>query len=215
MSKCSRQLTIDLRGSRVLGLNMLKSVFLSDLLLDLLVSNGGLDLSKNGLLRSLAVSRHILYAFFGVVAIPSAIGAFVSGPDWVHRHVFQLLSPPLTFVSGLVLLPACLLLLLFRFSRGIAGLGLFVASHLFFIHLWLACLVTLGSLAGRGGLLVGLLLAGIGVVPVSIVVSALYGAWSFAGGTLLLGLIVLGVRFLGITLVTRAAAAPTPSTSAA
>jgi hypothetical protein len=113
----------------------------------------------------------------------------------IKAYTFTLPFYELALVIGIfVLLP----LTFWRKTRGAAGVGLVVTSYIFGITTWLlGAAVTFGSF-GWFGLIVGLLVLGIGVVPLGII-----GAiFKLDNGGLALVLFVmvvvtLGARFRG------------------
>src|SRR5258706_9350964 len=86
---------------------------------------------------------------------------------WLLAYVFMLLLPFSLFalsISIFVLVP----LAFFRKTRPAAGLGVFIASWLFGLTTWTLG-VTITFLAyGWVGLIIGLLLFGVGVVPMGV-----------------------------------------------
>jgi hypothetical protein len=111
------------------------------------------------------------------------------------------------FVVGITT-AICILILaplaIFRKSRGVAGLGLWIASFIFGAVLWIYGAIATFTYWGWVGLLIGLLVFGVGVVPMGFVALALQSQWEWIAnlGVLLLSLVVS--RLGGIWLMNKA-----------
>ena len=97
-------------------------------------------------------------------------------------------------VIVIVLLPMCL----FKRSRPFAGFGFIAASYLFGITTWLlGAVITFGSF-GWVGLLIGLLLFGIGVVPLALIAAIfLLKTWTVAAWIVVMAAVTWGARLAG------------------
>jgi hypothetical protein len=95
-------------------------------------------------------------------------------------------------------------LAIFRRTRGVAGLGLWLASFIFGGVLWIYGAVATFAYWGWIGLVIGLLVVGIGVVPMGFVALAVQGQWEWVAalGVLLVSLVVS--RLGGIWLMGKA-----------
>lgn len=71
--------------------------------------------------------------------------------------------------------------ILARRLRGICGSVMFVASFVFGIDLWIWSLVSVLHCWGRIAAVIGILLAGVGVVPMALVATLFSRAWSTFG----------------------------------
>jgi hypothetical protein len=89
----------------------------------------------------------------------------------------------------------------FRRTRAFAGGGIYLASYVFGITLWVWSLLISYTLWGIGGVLIGLILAGIGIVPIAILASLFHGLWSICNQLFLVTAITFGTRFLGTFLL--------------
>jgi hypothetical protein len=103
---------------------------------------------------------------------------------------------------GFVFLPLCIL----RKTRPWAGLGFFVASYVFGTELFAYSCIVAFTIWGYAGLILGLFLGGIGVVPIALLasVSAAIGHradWGLPWDLFLNLLLCFGTRFLGFYLV--------------
>jgi hypothetical protein len=141
----------------------------------------------------------ILLGIAFVVGITLAAAFYIRGLAWVSEHVIEYLIP--TVVIAIML---CLFILLplamFRTTRTVSAGGFVVASYLFGITTWiLGFLTTLHFWSGLG-VVIGLLLGIIGIVPLGIIASAFHSDWETVLG-LIIGLFVTyGSRALGLWL---------------
>jgi hypothetical protein len=130
---------------------------------------------------------------------------FLTGGVWLGERVYPwliVITAIALFVTILVLLP----LSIFRHTRAFAGGGIYIASFVFGLTLWVWSLLTSYTLWGIGGVVVGLLFAGVGIVPIAILANLFHGLWSMVGELLLVTAITFGTRFFGIYLMTKAEA---------
>jgi hypothetical protein len=103
-------------------------------------------------------------------------------------------------VSVLGLLP----LAAFKETRGHAGVGLFIASFVFGATLWVWSLLLTYELWGGVALFVGLIIAGVGVLPIAMLATAFKGMWSEFGFLVLMLVATFGSRLFGLYLVNKA-----------
>jgi hypothetical protein len=132
-----------------------------------------------------------------LVAVMLVLTMFIKGGVWLSERVYPWLVILFTislFVVILVLLP----LAIFRRTRAFAGGGIYLASFVFGLTLWVWSLLVSYTLWGVTGIIIGLLLGGVGVVPIAILASLFHGLWSMVGQLLLVTAITFGMRFLGI-----------------
>lgn len=97
--------------------------------------------------------------------------------------------------------PTCSVLAFFKKYRGLGGLGLALSSYVIGFSLWVWSLIVAYSLAGVFWIIVGLLFAGLGVIPIAIIAAALKAQWFIAGQMLLGVFIVLILRGIGTFLI--------------
>lgn len=106
---------------------------------------------------------------------------------------------------ALLLIPVFLLLAIPRVTRGWAGLGITLSSYACGLSLWIWSFVIAYAMAGVFWIVVGLFFAGVGVVAVAAIASALHGEW-FIFIQIVIGVVVIyGLRMLGAYLVEKAA----------
>lgn len=136
----------------------------------------------------------------GVLAV---IKVFTRGGEWVQENIYT----PVITVAGVALftiVPVVALLCLFRKTRQAGGMGLYLLSYLYGFSLWVFALVVLSLVGGRLAVIIGLLCAGIGIIPFAAIAAAIRGGWSTAGEIVLATAIIIGVRMLGGFIVGKA-----------
>jgi hypothetical protein len=83
-------------------------------------------------------------------------------------------------ISVILGVPICLILSVFRRWRSFASFGLLIISCLLGLSLWLWSLVLADALAGAFWTIIGLCLAGVGIVPVAFIAALLRTEWAQA-----------------------------------
>lgn len=157
-----------------------------------------------------ARATEISHAMLGVISIVSnflltaciILGAiavvmiFVRDAKWLYEHLYRPFLSGAVTVAIVSLLPLAVLLMFFRHTRVLGGLGLYLLTFFFGFTLWFYSLMVSGS-HGPGWVIGGLLMMGFGVVLTAIVSSAIWGQWAVAGAILISALLVYGARTLG------------------
>lgn len=110
----------------------------------------------------------------------------------------------LTAVITVMGLPLLLLLALVPRTRGIAGNGFRFVSYAYGICLWVWCLLYTLQVWGWLPVIIGLLMMGIGIMPIGLLAALLHGEWSIAGQMILLFVLTFGCRFGGGVLMAHA-----------
>jgi len=103
----------------------------------------------------------------------------------------------IAFLLCLTILP---FLCIFKSTRGVAAIGFYIASYVFGLQTWLLGFVVTLSFWGWFGVIIGLFLAGIGVVPLGIIASLIHREWFLVGNLVLSLALTYGVRILGLWL---------------
>jgi invasion protein IalB len=138
-------------------------------------------------LRALKGAGTILAVIVGFVALIFFAALFSTGHEWVSKIVREYLDIAAIIalaVCGFILLPCAL----FRATRTFSAYGVFISSVIFGAFTWIfGFLVTL-QYWGVFGVLIGLSVVGVGVVPLGILAAAFDSNWS-AVGRLALGLV--------------------------
>jgi hypothetical protein len=89
---------------------------------------------------------------------------------------------PFLWLAAYIAMVFCIVVLLplslFRRTRIVPACGFVIASHLFGLGMWMYGFLVTYDLWGGTGIFVGLLLGGIGVVPLAIIAAALKQMWT-------------------------------------
>jgi hypothetical protein len=85
----------------------------------------------------------------------------------------------------------------FRQTQQFAAKGLISASSIFVITLWVWGLILTYNLWGGGAVLLGLVLLGVGVVPMAMLATLLASLWPTFGQLLLLAALTYGTQRFG------------------
>ena len=129
-----------------------------------------------GIKKFLSAAGTILFGILWLVGIALL---FVGGA-WVGAYV----EPWIAFIAVTLIvigLPICLLLLIFRQSRGWGGTGIFFLSLPLSLWLWVASLVYAMSVS-MVWTVIGVLMGGLGVIPVALIMTLLRRDWPNFGG---------------------------------
>jgi len=125
------------------------------------------------------------------------IVVFIKGSLWIGTKVLPLLSIIMWIVfllNILVILP----LALFRKTIGISSVGLFVSSYIYGTTLWFWALLLTYLIWGVFALIIGLFIAGIGVVPIAILATIIKGEWATVAQIIFLLILTFGSRALSL-----------------
>ena len=136
-----------------------------------------------------------------IVSFLLLIALLLRGMVWASDKVLPWLDSASRIAFGiclLVLLPLCL----FRKTRPWAGVGFYGSSYLFGIMLFAYSCLFVVDVWGYTGLAVGLIFAGVGVVPVAVLAAVLHAEWAVLLWLLFTIVLTFGTRFLGIRLAT-------------
>ena len=148
-------------------------------------------------LKNLGSCLLYIVIFIGVILL---IPLFLKGGLWLSVIIY----PWLVLIS-LITFAICILILLplaiFKGTRGASGIGFFIASYIFGATTWVWSFLLVYILWGVFVLIIGLFIAGIGVIPIAMLATLFNGKWSEFGQLALSVVLTLGFRFLGIYLV--------------
>lgn len=139
------------------------------------------------------ISRRIfgITIFFGLIFI----GLFIlKGNLWFNKRIF-----PWTFLiffitlilDSFILLPISIT----RKNRKIGFAGLLVSSYLIGLLLWSWSFLFVYSIWGWTAIIIGLIIAGIGVVPIAIIALIFNSQWLVLLQLVILIIITFGIRF--------------------
>lgn len=124
-------------------------------------------------------------------AIISLIVAFFAGAAWVSNHLLPWFSNA-SLVAGTILFLILLPLSVVRRARPFTGSMVLLISFVFGITLWMEGFLVTLSTWGVVAVVIGLLIMGIGVVPIAMLAALTHGDW-----TTLLELVILTVLTFG------------------
>ena len=134
-------------------------------------------------------------AFLAALAL--VVLLFVKGAVWASEEVWPLVPA----VFGWTFTIAALLLVTtgpFRATRGFCAISLLLASFIFGAVLWVGALLLTLQYWGRAAVAIGLLIAGIGLVPMAFLASMFRGEWLDVGGLMVMILLTFGTRALAL-----------------
>jgi hypothetical protein len=143
----------------------------------------------------------------GAVMLVTAVGvgfsamcvAFLYGLPRASFFVYRFANP---FASGMFALDLLILpLAIFKRIRPIVGGVVLASSYVFGIVLWLFSAMVTYAFWGSLGLVIGLFLMGIGVVPTALLAALLNSSWILVMSIIGECLCIWGTRALGVFLV--------------
>lgn len=118
---------------------------------------------------------------------------------WLGEKVLPWLFP----ISSIALILTVVIfvpLAIFKKTRGMAAVAVFIASYVFGITLWFWGFLLTYYLWGPGALIIGIFLFGVGVIPIAMLATLFHKLWVVFGQLVLLTIITFGFRFLGVYL---------------
>lgn len=134
-----------------------------------------------------------------VITIPVVL---LLGAAWVSQKISPWLMPVFLWT-----LAACVFILgptaLLRSTRGFSTIGLMVASYAFGFVLWVWSFLLVLELWGIFAVVIGLLLAGIGIVPVAILAALFHAQWESLGDLAIMIVATFGARILAVWLASK------------
>ncbi len=145
----------------------------------------------------LSILGSILFAvlwFAGVILLfigGAKVGSYVE--PWIAFFAMTLL-----FIG----LPVCLVLLMFRKTRGWAGFGIYLLSLSLGLWLWIASFVYAISVSLFWAV-IGILMGGLGIIPIAAIMTLIRRDWPNCGGLVGTLTVVLVLRFLGSWIMAR------------
>lgn len=137
--------------------------------------------------------RRILLGIVILIAIAILILLFVQGEAWFGERIRPLVSLVSSFAFGVTLL-VFTPLAFFKKTKPFAAVAFLSTSYLFGLSAWILGLIFTYELVGKVAVIIGLVLLGIGVVPIGLLGLLLYEAWSEFFGLLLLTAATFGAR---------------------
>lgn len=139
----------------------------------------------------------------GLLLLALVSVAMIKGAVWIGEHALQWLinfSWIVFAINLFILLP----LGLFRKTGIAGGMGMYISSYVFGLTLWFLGLLLTYFTWGFLGIFIGLLLGGVGVVPVAMLAMLLNSEFFTLVVLIVLTILTFGARALGIYLTSRA-----------
>ena len=121
---------------------------------------------------------------------------FVKGGVWLGEIVL----PWLSIIMWLVFILNIIIFLplgIFKKTRSVSAFGFVISSYVYGLTLWFWALLLTYLIWGTRAVFIGLFIAGIGVVPIAILATALNDEWAITGQIILLLVLTFGSRMLG------------------
>ncbi|MCP4177206.1 MAG: hypothetical protein GY756_05510 [bacterium] len=147
--------------------------------------------------------KNIGCLFVGIAILIGALfifSLFVKGGVWFADTLF-----PLFIYASIVLLILDIVLFLplslFKNTKLVAGKWIFFSSYLFGVTLWIWCLILTYKAFGWIGILIGVILLGIGIVPVGFVGALLTGHMLIVLYLIFFVVITYGARRVGSSIL--------------
>ncbi len=137
-----------------------------------------------------------LLAVFGVV-----VALFIYGAGWVSAKLLPWFSI-LTWVALATVVFIFLPLAIPRATRGFSSVAIFIASYVFGATLWMMGLLLTLSIWGVTAVIIGLVLGGVGVVPIAMLATLVHGYWLPLVELILLTIATFGCRVGALSLAT-------------
>lgn len=138
-----------------------------------------------------------------MVVIGVIFAIFLNGAIYIGEKIVPFLQILLGWASAIfffILLPLDLI----QKTRKVAGIATFYFSYLSGFTLWFYAALSAYYLWGFLGLIVGLFIAGVGVLPVAILASLFNGEWTILWNLLYLAALTYGSRMLSIHTLSKA-----------
>lgn len=138
-----------------------------------------------------------------IIAIPLAIALSLGLIFFLGIEAAKLLTPFLLYLAGFIFITNIIALLVAGSPKfkAISGLTLLVSSYIYGIILWTYGLVVTMSLWGILALIIGLLLGGVGVVPIGLLAALFNGEWGMLLTLISLGFTTYATRVIGSLLL--------------
>jgi hypothetical protein len=145
--------------------------------------------------RSLLQAKGCLVALLVMACLAVVALLFLHGGVWLGEKLLPWLLQ-LAAVTGVVVLLVFLPLAIKPRTRPYAIRGLGYASLIFGLTLWVLGLTVTYRLWGGVAVLLGLVLLGVGVVPMGMLASLLAGEWFILGQLVVLAVLTYATRWL-------------------
>jgi hypothetical protein len=138
-----------------------------------------------------------------MIVIGAIGGILLAGTLWLVS-IIEPIAMALAVTGIVLLIPFLLVSAVFRRTRRLCGHGTVAVSYLWGAALWMWAMLVLYHLWGSFGLVVGLVLLGIGSVPMACTAMLFHGEFAALAATILALLFTFGVRSLGVWIAAKA-----------
>lgn len=128
---------------------------------------------------------------------------FIEGGVWIADKVLPWLMVIVWLVIALDIL-IFLPLGIFKKTKGASAIGLVISSYIYGLTLWFWTLMLTYLIWGAVAVFIGLFIAGVGVVPIAMLATAINGEWAVLGQIIFLIFLTFGSRILGYHFAQRA-----------
>ena len=129
---------------------------------------------------------------------------YIKGGVWLSAKIVPIGEKALPWLFIIIVLAFALDILIilplgiFKKTRGASGIGLVVSSFVYGLTLWVWALLLTYAIWGLTAVFIGLFIAGVGVVPIAMLATAMKGEWLITGQIILLLVLTFGSRMLGL-----------------
>jgi hypothetical protein len=138
-----------------------------------------------GLLVMAAVFGLTMIFFVGATAVSFWVREWIPVVFWINLLITFFILGPLSLIPP---------------ARFIAASGFLIASIVFGVMIWVCGFGVTYEAWGMGGVIIGLVFAGVGIVPVAMLAALLQGEWQALIGFVILIVLTFGLRALGLWL---------------
>lgn len=116
------------------------------------------------------------------------------------------IQPFINWLAGIVFAInlIALLIAIIPSARGVSGVIIYLSSYVYGLGTWIFGLAVTLALWGWVAVIVGILIGGIGVVPVGLLAAIFHGRWDIFWTLLINLLLTYGARIIGMVLVSSA-----------
>jgi hypothetical protein len=156
--------------------------------------NVGKTLKNVGLILGGVLVMAALFGL-GIIFIVGATAASLWVMKWVPLVLWSSLAIVFFILGPLSLIPP---------ARVIAATGFVIASYVFGAMMWFCGLAFTYEVWGMFGVFVGLVIAGVGIVPVAMLAALLHGEWQVVIVFVILIVLTFGLRALAFWLAQKA-----------
>lgn len=146
-------------------------------------------------LKSIGGTLIAIVIFIGILFAAILLFSLGVKASIVIAPYVYLVAGILFFVNIITLLSAII-----PSARGVAGWILYISSYVYGLETWIYGLLVTLSLWGVLAIVIGLLLGGVGVVPIGMVAAVFHGKWDIFFTLFVLVILTYGTRIIGMTL---------------